>query len=178
MRQLLLPCRIRLRLRGICSSLLNRLDIALESYEGALDANPSNALAWLLKGTLHAFRSEGQLAVEHTGRARMLTPLDPFHYFYDSLSATACAAAGKYEKAVKFAERSLRANRKHTSTWRALTVAQWRLDRHEDARQSVCELLKLQPSLTVSGWLRSSPAAPYPIGRETAEVMRLAGVPE
>jgi Flp pilus assembly protein TadD len=143
-----------------------------------LVANPSNALAWLLKGTLHAFKSEGQQAIEHTERALKLTPLDPFHYFYDSLSATACAAAGNYEQAVQLAERSLRGNRKHTSTWRALTVAQWRLDRHEDARQSVRELLKLQPSLTVSGWLRSSPAAPYPIGRETAEVMRLAGVPE
>ena len=172
-------CSLALAIHGLVhTSLLNRLDIALESYEGALNANPSNPLAWLLKGTLHAFRSEGKLAVEHTARARKLTPLHPFHYFYDSLSATACAAAGEYEEAVKLAERSLRSNRKHTSTWRALTVAQWRLGQQEDARQSVRELMKLQPSLTVSGWLRNSPAAPYPIGRETAEVMRLAGVPE
>jgi adenylate cyclase len=38
--------------------------------------------------------------------------------------------------------------------------------------------LKLQPSLTVSGWLKGSPAAGYEIGRLAADVMRKAGIPE
>jgi adenylate cyclase len=42
----------------------------------------------------------------------------------------------------------------------------------------VRELLRLQPTLTVSGWLKSSPAASYEIGRRAAEVWRQAGVPE
>jgi hypothetical protein len=32
--------------------------------------------------------------------------------------------------------------------------------------------------LTVGGWLKSTPAANYPIGRDAAEVFRLAGVPD
>ena len=159
-------------------NLLKKFDVAEDSYERALVANPSNAFAWLLKGTLHAFKSEGERAVEHTERALALSPLDPHRYFYDSLAATAAAAAGKYERALELAQRSLKANRKHTSTLRVMTVAQWMLGQPDEARKTVQELLRLQPTMTVSGWLKSSPAASYDIGRKAAEVWRMAGVPE
>ncbi|KRQ15874.1 hypothetical protein AOQ71_07480 [Bradyrhizobium manausense] len=159
-------------------NLLKKIDLAENSYERALAANPSNAFAWLLKGTLHAFKSEGEQAVEHTERALALSPLDPHRYFYDSLAATAAAAAGKYGRALELAQRSFKANRKHTSTLRVMTVAQWLLGQHDDAHKTVQELLRLQPTMTVSGWLKGSPAASYEIGRQAAEVFRRAGVPE
>jgi adenylate cyclase len=172
-------CSLALAINGfVHTNLLKRFDIAQQSYEDALTANPSNALAWLLKGTMHAFMSEGKQAIEHTERALKLSPLDPHRYFYDSLSATACVAAHQYERAVELAQRSLRANRKHTSTLRVLTIAQWQLGRCEEARRTVEDLLKLEPALTVSGWLSRSPAAPYPIGQEAAEALRQAGVPD
>lgn len=159
-------------------NLLKKFDVAEESYERALAANPSNALAWLLKGTLHAFKSEGEQAMEHAERSLTLSPLDPHRYFYDSLAATAAAAAGRYDRALELSERSLRANRKHTSTWRVMTIAQWQLGQCDAARTSAQELMKLQPALTVSSWLKASPAAAYPIGRAAAEVLRQAGVPQ
>ena len=172
-------CSLALAINGFANvNLLKKFDVAYESYEGALAVNPSNSLAWLLKGTLHAFRSEGQQAVEHTERALKLSPLDPHRWSYASLATTACLSNGQYERAFELAQRSLRANRKHTSTWRVMTIAQWRLGRHDEARQSAQELMKLQPTLTVSGWLKASPAADYPIGRAAAEIMRQAGVPE
>ena len=146
-------------------NLLKKFDVAEESYERALAANPSNAFAWLLKGTLHAFKSEGEPAVEYTERALALSPLDPHRYFYDSLAATAAVSAGRYGARLELAQRSLRANRKHTSTWRAhdrRAVAARPLRR---GAQSAQELLKLQPTMTVSGWLKGSPAAGYEIGR-------------
>jgi tetratricopeptide (TPR) repeat protein len=171
-------CSLALAINGfVHTNLLKQFDVAQRSYENALTANPSNALAWLLKGTMHAFMSQGEQAVEHTERALKLSPLDPHRYFYDSLSATAYVAARQYDRAVDLAQRSLRANRKHTSTLRVLTVAQWQLGRCEEARRTAEDLLKLEPGLTVSGWLSRSPAAPYPIGQEAAEALRQAGVP-
>ncbi|GEP57971.1 adenylate/guanylate cyclase domain-containing protein [Reyranella soli] len=126
-------------------NLLKKFDVAQKSYERALVANPSNALAWLLKSTLHAFKSEGEQAIDHAERALSLSPLDPHRYFYESLAAIAAVAAGRYRRALELAQRSLHANRKHTSTWRSLTVAQWQLGRFDDARQSAQELLKFQP---------------------------------
>jgi tetratricopeptide (TPR) repeat protein len=150
----------------------------MESYRRAVASSPSNSLAWLLKGTLHAFMSEGKEAVENTQRALKLSPLDPHRYYYESLSATAYIANAQYDRALELAQRSLRANRLHTSTLRVIIVAQWRLGLHDEARRTLQDLLRLEPNFTVSGWLGRTPAAKYPIGIETAEVFRQAGAPK
>ena len=157
--------------------LMKRHDVAQDRYDLAIEKNPNDSLAWLLKGTQHAFMGEGDEAVEFTQRALKLSPLDPHRYFYDSLAATACLAARQYEDALALARRSLRANRTHTSTLRAVAVAQWQLDHKDSARETAQELLRLEPDLTVSGWLSRSPSAPYPIGEEWASILRQIGLP-
>lgn len=160
------------------TNLLKRLDVAQERYDLALRINPNDSLAWLLKGTLHAFMGHGQQAVDDTQRALKLTPLDPHRYFYDSLSATACLADHQYENALALAQRSLRANRTHTSTLRVMAAAQWWLGREDEAHETARELLRLEPNLTISRWLARSPAEPYSIGKEWADVLRKVGVPD
>jgi adenylate cyclase len=171
-------CSLALAVDGfVHTNLLKRLDVGLERYERAIRTNPSDSLAWLLKGTLHAFKSEGLQAVTCTHRALRLSPLDPHRYFYDSLAATAHLSAHQFDRALKAAQRSLRANRTHTSTLRAMAVAQWHLGHHDAARATAQELLKLEPSLTVSGWLERSPSSAYPIGQEWANTFREMGIP-
>lgn len=160
------------------TNLLKQLDVAQERYERALSVNPNDPLAWLLKGTLHAFMGHGQEAVSNTQRALTLTPLDPHRYFYDSLSATACLADRQYENALRLARRSFRANRTHTSTLRVMAAALWNLGREDKARETARQLMRLEPNLTVSRWLERSPSAPYSIGKEWAEVLRKVGVPD
>ena len=159
------------------TNLLKKLDVAEDRYDQAIQSNPNDSLAWLLKGTLHAFTGDGEKAVEFTQRALRLTPLDPHRYFYDSLAATALLAAHQFEDALELARRSLRANRIHTSTLRAVTVAQWQLGLEDEARETARELRQLEPGLTVSGWLGRSPSADYGIGREWADVLLKAGIP-
>ena len=90
------------------NNLLRRPDIALERYAAALDADPNEALAWLLKGAHHAFTDEGALAVEHVERACRLSPLDPFKPYFQSLSATAHFASGNDRQALSLWTRLLR----------------------------------------------------------------------
>ena len=160
------------------TNLLRRLDTGLECYERALENNPNEALAWLLKGTLHAFMGQGLKAVDETQKALRLTPLDPHRYFYDSLAATACLSAHQYENAELLAIRSLNTNRVHTSTLRVLASSQWLQGKHDEARESAQRLMRLEPSLTVSGWLARSPSAAHEIGSEWATVLRQVGIPE
>ncbi len=159
------------------TNLLKKLDVAMDRYDLAISENPNEALAWLLKGTLHAFMGEGRQAVDDTQRSLKLTPLDPHRYFYDSLSATACLAAHEYDQALTLAKRSLRYNRTHKSTLRVMAAAQWNLGLRDDARATRDELMRLEPKLTVSAWLARSPSAPYSIGKEWADVLRQVGVP-
>lgn len=159
------------------TNLLKEFDVARERYDLALATTPNDSLAWLLRGTLHAFRGEGEQAVSDTERALQLSPLDPHRFFYDSLAATACLSAHRFERALELSRRSLRANRTHTSTLRAKMVAEWKLGQRSEARRTLDELLRLEPEFTVEGWLRRTPAASFAIGREWAHTFREIGVP-
>lgn len=172
-------CSLALAVDGfVLANLMKSLDAAEHRYELALSVNPNDPLAWSLQGTLHAFKGEGRLAVKSTQRALRLSPLDPHRYFYDSLAGGAELAAGHYERAVELSQRSLRANRMHASTFRVLVVALWQLGRQAEARHTVAELMKVEPTLRVGSWLRRSPSGDFPIGRLCADALRQAGVPD
>ncbi|MEJ1158937.1 adenylate/guanylate cyclase domain-containing protein [Prosthecomicrobium sp. N25] len=172
-------CPLALAIDGfVQTNLLKRMDAGLDRYERALESNPSEPLAWLLKGTLHAFKGEGGEAIRCTQRALKLSPLDPHRFFYDSLSATAYLSARQYERALHAATRSFRANRTHTSTLRAMAVAQWQLGLRNEARSTCAALLTLDPGFTVSGWCERSPSYDFPIGREWAAIFRDMGIPD
>jgi len=172
-------CSLALAIDGMVhTNLAKKLDVAKERYELALRANPNDPLAWVLSGTLHAFKGEGREAMRATQHALRLSPLDPQRYFYESLAATAALSAQKYERAIALAQHSLRANRTHASTLRAMAIAQWELGRAEDARKTVQDLMKVEPTLTVSKYLERSPASAYETGRIWSNALRSAGVPE
>lgn len=157
--------------------ILKRLDVAEQLYAQALQSNPNDSLAWLLKGTLHAFRDEGKEAVRHTKRALKLSPLDPLKYYFDSLAATAALSAGQYQRALQLAERSLRLNRTHTSTLRAMITALWNLGRTAEAQAIASELLRIDPGFKVQTFMERSPTAPYALGKTVASALEGAGIP-
>ena len=154
------------------------LDVAAHSYEKAVEANPNDPLARLHKGALHAFTDSGDMAVEETGRALSLSPLDVHRYYYDSLAATAYLTAHRYEEALALARQSLRANRAHTSTLRAAAIALWQLGREEEALSTAQELLSLEPGLTVKVWEKRSPSRTFEIGREWRDILIKIGIPK
>jgi hypothetical protein len=65
----------------------------------------------------------------------------------------------------------------HSSTFRALAIAQWQFGQHDAARATVAGLMKIEPTLTVTNWLARSPSSAYPIGQLCAQALRNAGVP-
>jgi hypothetical protein len=46
-----------------------------------------------------------------------------------------------------------------------------------EARRTVEQLLKIQPDLSVSGYLESNPSGQFETGRVWADALRRAGVP-
>ena len=158
-------------------NLMKDLDGANQRYQVALAENPNEPLAWLFLGTLHAFRGEGTQALDAAERALKLSPLDPMRYFFESLTATAALSAGHYERAVEHAKRSLKLNRNHTSTLRALAIAQVQLGRLDEAHQTAGELLRLEPGLTIREYLARTPSSGFETGVLWSESLAAAGVP-
>jgi adenylate cyclase len=157
--------------------LLNDFDNAYKQYTAAIELNPNEAIAWLYKGMLHAFKGEGDIAVHDTLKACELSPLDPHLHFYQSLTASAYLTAAQYEKSIEMAKLSLRVNSTHISTHRCLTIAQAMSGRISDAQISAKQLLVLDPGLSASNYLARIPGTQFGLGKTFAEALRIAGVP-
>ena len=138
------------------------LETAERYYQMAMQVDPQESLAWLWSGMGTAFKGESLLAQSMTEKAMALSPLDPVAYYYKSLSASAAIAAGNYERAVELAEDSIRLNCTHSSTYRALTIAQVFAGKTDNAKRTVSQLLQLEPKFTVQSFRQRYP------GREIA----------
>jgi len=172
-------CSLALAIEGfVHCHMLKDLDGAAERYESALSVNPNDSLAWLFSGVLHSFKGEGAQALVSSEKALTLSPLDPLLYFYQSLAASAALSAGDYKRVIELATASLRSNRSHTSTYRALAVAQALCGDLVAARKTINALLQLEPGFTVTQFLQRSPSGDQPVGRLYADALRMAGLPD
>jgi adenylate cyclase len=154
-----------------------RLDIGMDRLSLAVEANPNDSLAWLLKGVTHTFIGEGSKAAEAAELAMRLSPLDPRRSYFESMAAGSQLLNGRYDRAIELASASLRANRLHASTLRTLATAQWHSGRHEDARQTVARIMALDPTFTIERYKRFHPAAGTPVAELAVTALLSAGVP-
>lgn len=145
-------------------------------YDQALERNPNEPLAWLLKGVAHGFMGEGDAALQASERSLQLSPLDPMRYYFDSLSSAAAMGARRFERAVELAERAIRANCMHGSAYRTLAIAQAMLGRESDARLTVQRLLAIEPGSSVRQFVARA-AVDSVQNREFARALAVAGLP-
>ena len=147
-------------------------------YRRALEVNPQESLAWLLLGTALGFQSRGDEAVRHSQMALSLSPVDPMRFFYHVHGSATALAAGHYDSAIDLAQRALKANRQHTSTYRSLAIAQSLSGRIDDARRTVEQMLLQDPRYSVQTFLARSPGAKFGQGDRFAQALREAGLQE
>lgn len=161
----------------VLTNLWRNLEEAEACYDAALNSQPSEANALVLRGMLYGYQDRGKEAKRDTERALHLTPFDPHRFFYLALAAGANLAAGDNERALELSNESLRLNKNHTSTLRGKITALKRLGRDEEAAQNADHLLRLQPDFRISKWLSTTPAADFEIGRIVAEALKGSGLP-
>lgn len=169
---------LALAIGGLVHAYLRKdLHTAGQLYEEAIDANPSEPLAWLFTATRCAYLGQGGEAEAAGERALRLSPIDPLKYFFDSLAATATLSNSNWERAVALSLRSLKANRTHASTWRTLAFALVMLNRMEEARAAVQRLLAIEPGFTVGRFLERFPGRDGPLAQPWAEALKAADLP-
>lgn len=154
------------------------LSLARTRLEAATHAGPNDALGWLFASVAAAFQGDAQEAVVASSRALALSPLDPLRYYFESLAASSSLAANDWEAAQLLCESSLRRNRMHVHTYRALITAYWFSEQPELARRTAQELMRIAPQATVSRFLQGSASAEYEFGKRMASALRGAGISE
>lgn len=157
-------------------NILKNMDLAERRYAAAQEINPSESLAWLLRGSLMTFSDEGQSAIRATTMARDLSPIDPFGYYFDSLASSAHLAGGEYEKALELSDRSLASNDRHISTLRTRIAALHALDRGEEARATAQDLMRRFPTFSLEDYRKTHPSADRKIGKLVINALSAAGI--
>jgi len=167
---------LALTMKGLVHGfMLKDLSAAEQHYSAALAANPNEALAWLYMGTLRGWQGQGETAWVAAQKALTLSPLDPMKYYFDSLAAFAALVARRFDVAVTLARRSLHANRLHTATHRTLAIAQWLSGDEAGARDTVRQMLLVEPDFTTSRYLGRFPGGQTESSRDYARILHEAG---
>jgi adenylate cyclase len=143
----------------------------------AVQHGPNESLAWLFLANLLTHTNRGAEAATAVRRADRLSPMDPLGYLYDLIAAGAHSAAGHYGEALSCAERSVRANALHLSSWVQLIIAQVQAGHMDGARTSARRYMTLRPSASVARFLESHPARGTPLADSDGQALLTAGLP-
>jgi adenylate cyclase len=150
-------------------------DLALQVLQQAVQCNGSEASAWLYQSVWHHMWGNAESAIECAQMSLRLSPLDPQKALQEMMLGTAYLAAGEVHKAIEAYSASVSRNRCHLPALRALVAAHFEAGNEQQARLVLCDLLKLQPELTVNGFLGAG--ASNPIRRRVAYALSQLGVP-
>ena len=122
--------------------------IAVTAIDRSLALNPNSAHAWMARGYVTLPQSEA--AIEAFERAMRLNPLDRLERGFINGIAIAHLFARRYEQALEWSVRALSDEPGYPAALRTKAVACAHLDRIEEARETVRQLLDAQPWNTVA----------------------------
>jgi adenylate cyclase len=124
--------------------------IAAAAVERALVLNPNSAHAWMARGYASINLDQPGPAIEALEHAMRLSPLDRLRRAFTNGIAIAHLAAGRYEQALDWADRTLREEPGYRGALMHKVVASAHLDRSEEARETLSQWVESQPGLTIA----------------------------
>jgi len=152
--------------------------LAAAALDRALALNPNAALAWRVRGNIHAVRNQPEAAIEASERAHRLSPFDPYVAFFAANIAIAHVAARRFEQAIEWADRALHDQPRLANAMRVRVVALAHLCRLDEARAGLSRVLAIDPKLTVAGYREYAHFFAPELLELYVAGLRLAGLPE
>ncbi len=154
------------------------MSIPMARFDAAIENDPNQSMAWLMYSRLNSYLGNGDMAVEFANKAMRLSPIGPHGYLYNIMGAMAHSVRGEMDIANKLAERSLRQNPRHISSYRVLVITQHLSGQEAKAKETAKILMRLEPTLTIEKYLRSHPAGQMNTGKTWANVLKEVGIPK
>jgi tetratricopeptide (TPR) repeat protein len=141
---------------ALCTAGFALADVVDELEDGdalidrAIALNPNLASAWIFSGWVKVSLGEPEAAIERLSHALRLSPHDPYLFGMLSAIASAHLAAGRYDEALSWAEKSSRVKPDYLLAACIITVSRALAGRIDDARNSVKVVRRLDPDLRLS----------------------------
>lgn len=152
-------------------------DQAIELFDRALAANPSNATAWLRSSPTFSYIGETREARRRADIGLRLSPHDAHVFYSYSIVALSAYAAGDYGDAIAWARRSAALNPRFAPNLRFLAASLAASGQRDEARQISRDHMQVDPKFRVGpfaeGYAFKDPAK----RRQFGEHLVLAGLP-
>jgi adenylate cyclase len=134
---------------GLAYAFTGEQEKAIAALELAVQLNPSSAFAHTNLGLILARYGRPDEAIASQQKAMRLSPHDPMMWMFFVGLAVAHFAAGRYEEAIKWAQRSAQRRGDSAVPYRFLAASYAHLGRLKEARTALEEALRLTPEFSL-----------------------------
>jgi adenylate cyclase len=162
---------------GAALTITRSFQRAASLLDRALALDPNSAWAWNRRGWLHNYQDKPEAAIPHFERSLRLSPFDPMAFNCDMGIGCAHFIAERYDQSIFWQEKALMAHPSSSWIHRNLAPAYALSGQNAKAQDSVRELLKGYPSITITDITNALVFSPGVLAR-IAEGLRMAGLPE
>ncbi len=154
-----------------------QFDDAVKSVQRAIELNPNSAAAEGILGLIYGGMDDYEKTMQHVANAERLSPHDPDLSWWHLGRATAEFQVERYDEAVRWAKSVIELAPGLPSGWRMLAASCAHLDRLEEARSAIEQLLQLAPLTSIETSRATVPANEAWL-ESYLDGLRKAGLPE
>ena len=144
----------------------------------ALQINPNSSIALTITGWIELALGNPETAVELLQRAQRLSPRDPRAWTISGGMAFAAYQHGNFAETIAWAQKALWGNPRFAAALWFLAAAFGRLGEKQKAAGIIASVLKVEPSITISGLRARTMYTREEIWLPLAADLRAAGMPD
>ena len=149
---------------------------AIKEAELAIELNPNGAEAHAHYGFILLCSDMTELSIKILKRALRLNPIPPPHYYI--FLAMAYRIIGQYDKAIELSHKCLIDNANQLAQYLTLAASYCAVNRIEEAKLAVKEVLSISPSFSVEYYGRMLPYKNQATLDDYIKALRKAGLPD
>jgi TolB-like protein len=148
-------------------------DQAIAECERAVSLGPNLAENFEWLGTILTWAGRAEEAVKYLEHAVRLNPLPSASSL--NFLAIAYRDSGQYEKAIEASKKALQRQPNYQFPYIHMTISYIRLEREEEARAAVAEILRINPKFSLERYAKTLPFT-KPVADRIVEDLRKAGL--
>jgi adenylate cyclase len=151
-------------------------DEAIKAGERAVDLNPNGAEAHAMLAFILIYSDKIGLAIKLLKRAFRLNPIPPSHFYL--FLGMAYAVNGQDEKTIEMCKKALSGSPDNLGVYLTLAASYSTLNRTDDARKAVEEILRINPGFSLEYHANTLPYKNQEKLDRYISALRKAGLPE